>query len=359
MKIRWKIIVLSIIIVLIVLIFIIFFLNFQIPQQFDEALRRHGPPLPNQRGQMRIEFLNRIRNSLIFGGLIAIGISIILSFIFSKYIEKPIVDLKDGVKRVANGDFNFSIKKESDDEIGELVDDFNSMVKKLKNLEEIRKDLVSKIVHEISTPLTGISGIIEAIEDKIIPEEEIPKEIKTIKEEILRLTKMIDDLRNYSYIESINFKLNFEKVNLKEEIEYAIEILKNKYKDKNIKLKTELKEIEITGDKKRIKEIFINIFDNAFKFSKENGTIYTKINKDKNNVNIYIKDEGIGIDKEDLNKIFTKFYRGKNAELNKTKGVGLGLLITKELVEAHKGKIEIKSEKDYGTEVIISFPINQ
>ncbi|MDI6861011.1 MAG: HAMP domain-containing sensor histidine kinase [Caldisericia bacterium] len=359
MKIRWKIIILSIIIVLIVLIFIIFFLNYQIPQHFDEALRKHGPPLPNQRGQMRVDFLNRIRTSLIFSGLIAIGISIILSFIFSKYIEKPIIDLKEGVKRVANSDFNFSIRRESDDEIGELVDDFNYMVKKLKNLEEIRKDLVSKIIHEISTPLTGISGIIEAIEDKVIPEEEVPKEIKTIKEEIERLTKMIEDLRNYSYIESINFKLNFENINLKEEIEYVIEILKNKYKNKNIKLITELYPIMIKGDKKRIKEIFINILDNAFKFSKENGTIYIKSYNDKNYAYVLIKDEGIGIDREDLNKIFTKFYRGKNAEINKIKGVGLGLLITKELVEAHKGKIEIKSEKDKGTEVIVSFLMTQ
>lgn len=359
MKIRWKIIILSIIIVLIVLIFIIFFLNYQIPQQFDEALRRHGPPLPNQRGPMRLEFLNRIRNSLIFGGLIAIGISIILSFIFSRYIERPIVDLKEGVKRVSRGDFNFSIKKESDDEIGELVDDFNLMVKKLKNLEEIRKDLVSKITHEISTPLTGIAGFVEAIEDKIIPENEIPKIVKTIKEEVERLTKLIDDLRNYSFIESINFKLNFEDINLKEEIEYTLEIIKNKYKDKNIKVEISLEPIVIKGDKKRIKEVFINILDNAFKFSKENGTVYIKNYKDRNYAYVSIKDEGIGIDEEDLNKIFTKFYRGKNAELNGTKGTGLGLLITKELVEAHKGKIEIKSEKDKGTEVIVSFPIYQ
>lgn len=359
MKIRWKIIILSIIIVLIVLIFIIFFLNYLIPQQFDEALRRHGPPLPNQRGPMRLEFLNRIRNSLIFGGLISIGISIVLSFIFSRYIEKPIVDLKEGVARVAKGDFNFSIKKESDDEIGELVDDFNLMVKKLKNLEEIRKDLVSKITHEISTPLTGIAGFIEAIEDKIIPENEIPKIVKTIKEEVERLTKLIDDLRNYSFIESINFKLNFEDIDLKEEINYALDIIKNKYKDKNIKVEISLESIGIKGDKKRIKEIFINIIDNAFKFSKEGGTIYVKNYRDKNYAYVSIKDEGIGIDKEDLNKIFTKFYRGKNAELNKTKGTGLGLLITKELVEAHKGKIEIKSEKDKGTEVIVAFPISQ
>lgn len=231
------------------------------------------------------------------------------------------------------------------------------MVKKLKNLEEIRKDLVSKITHEISTPLTGIAGFVEAIEDKIIPENEIPKIVKTIKEEVERLTKLIDDLRNYSFIESINFKLNIEDINLKEEIEYALEIIKNKYKDKDIKVEISVEQIVIKGDKKRIKEIFINILDNAFKFSKENGTVYIKNYKDKNYAYVSIKDEGIGIDKEDLNKIFTKFYRGKNAELNETKGTGLGLLITKELVEAHKGKIEIKSEKNKGTEVIISFPI--
>ncbi|MCX8095399.1 MAG: HAMP domain-containing histidine kinase [Caldisericia bacterium] len=359
MKIRWKIIILSIIIVLIVLIFIIFFLNYQIPQQFDEALRRHGPPLPNERGPMRLEFLNRIRNSLIFGGLISIGISVVLSYVFSRYIEKPIIDLKEGVKRVAKGDFDFYVKKESDDEIGELVDDFNLMVKKLKNLEEIRKDLVSKVTHEISTPLTGIAGFIEAIEDRIIPEQEIPKVIKTIKEEVDRLSKMIDDLRNYSFIESINFKLNFEKIDIKNEIEYALEIIKNKYKDKNIKIDININSILIDGDKKRIKEIFINILDNAFKFSKDNGSIFIKNFKDKRFVYVSIKDEGIGIDEDDLNKIFNKFYRGKNAETNETKGTGLGLLITKELIEAHKGKIELKSEKNKGTEVIISLPISQ
>ncbi len=358
MKIRLKIIILSIIIVLIVLIFIILFLNHQIPLKFDEALRRHGPPLPNERGQMRFEFLSSIRNSLIWGGFISIGISIVLAFIFSRYIEKPVVDLKEGIKKVTSGDFNFSIKKETDDEIGELVDDFNFMVKKLKNLEEIRKDLISKVSHEISTPLTGIVGYIEAIEDKMIPETEIPKAIKTIKEEVERLSKMVDDLRNYSFIESTKFKLNLKRLNLKEEIEYALEIIKNKYKEKNLNVNQNLNDIFIDGDEKRIREIFINIIDNAFKFTDKNKNIYINLFKDKRFAIFSVKDEGIGIDKDDLNKIFTKFFRGKNAEELNFYGTGLGLLITKELVEAHKGKIEIKSEKGKGTEVLIYFPLN-
>ncbi|MBC7194378.1 MAG: HAMP domain-containing histidine kinase [Caldisericia bacterium] len=357
MKIRWKIIILSIVIVLIVLIFIILFLNYQIPLKFDEALRRHGPPMSNERGPMRFEFLNSIRNSLIFGGFISIGISIVLAFIFSRYIEKPVVDLKEGVKKVASGDFNFSIKKETDDEIGELVDDFNLMVKKLKNLEEIRKDLISKVSHEISTPLTGIVGYIEAIEDKIIPEAEIPKAIKTIKEEVERLSKMVDDLRNYSFIESANFKLNLKRLNLKEEIEYALEIVKNKYKEKNLNVHQNLSDTFIEGDEKRIREIFINILDNAFKFTDKDKNIYINLIKDKRFAIFSVKDEGIGIDKDDLDKIFTKFFRGKNAEELNFYGTGLGLLITKELVEAHKGKIEIKSEKGKGTEVIVYFPL--
>jgi signal transduction histidine kinase len=359
MRIRSKIIILSIIIVLIVLIFIILFLNYQIPIKFDQALIRHGPPMPNVKGQMRFEFLKSIRNSLIFGGAISVGIAILLSFIFSKYIEKPVVDLKEGVRKVANGDYNFTIKKESDDEIGELVDDFNLMVKKLKNLEEIRKDLISKVSHEISTPLTGIIGYIEAIEDKIITQDEIPKAIKTIKEEVQRLSKLIDDLRNYSFIESTNFKLDLKKLNLKDEIEYALEIIKSKYKEKNIKVSSNLNDALVEGDEKRIKEIFINILDNAFKFIDKDGNVYINLTKDKRYAIVSVKDEGIGIEKDDLDKIFTKFYRGKNAQKFSLGGTGLGLLITKELVEAHKGKIEIKSEKGKGTEVIIYFPLHQ
>lgn len=357
MKIRWKIIILSILIVIIVIVFITIFLNYYIPQNFDRALRMHGPPRMLEPGPFRKNFLDNLKNSLIYGGFFSLIIAIILSIFFSRILEKPIVDLKNATKKIQMGDFNFSIKKESNDEIGELVEDFNTMIKKLNNLENIRKDLLSKISHDLSTPLTGIFGYIEAIEDRLIPEEKLPETLKTIKDEIERLKKLINDLREYSFIESAKFKLDLEELNLSSEIEHSLNIIKNKYLYKKINIFFNKQDINIFGDKKRIGEIFNNLFDNAFKFSYENGNIYIDLKKEDDKVLINIKDEGVGIDKEDIPLIFDKFYRGKNLENEGSKGFGLGLSIVKELVEAHKGKILVRSEKGKGTEFELTFPI--
>ncbi|MGQ9844893.1 MAG: HAMP domain-containing sensor histidine kinase [Caldisericia bacterium] len=357
MKIRWKVIMLSISIVIIVIVFIMFFLNFYIPKNFDIALRMHGPPHMSEPGPFRRTFLTNLKNSLIYGGFFSLIIAIILSIFFSRILEKPIVDLKNATKKIEIGDFNFSIKKESNDEIGDLVDDFNTMIKKLNNLENIRKDLLSKISHDLSTPLTGIFGYIEAIEDRLIPEEKLPETLKTIKDEIERLKNLINDLREYSFIESTKFKLDLEELNLSSEIEHSLNIIKNKYLNKKINIFFNSKDLIISGDKKRIGEIFNNLFDNAFKFSYENGNIYIDLKKEDDKVKITIKDEGVGIDKEDIPFIFDKFYKGKNLENVDSKGFGLGLSIVKELVEAHKGKILVISEKGKGTEFILTFPI--
>ncbi|MGC9089874.1 MAG: sensor histidine kinase [Caldisericia bacterium] len=357
MKIRWKIILFSVMIVSVAIIFILIFLNYSIPQNFDRALRMHGPPPLSEPGPFRRTFLDDVKNSLILGGIFSVIIAIIMSLIFSKVLEKPIVDLKNATKRISNGDFNFVIKKESNDEIGNLVDDFNVMIKKLNNLENIRKDLLNQITHDLSTPLTGILGYIEAIEDKLISEDKINETLKTIKEEIDSLSILINDLREYSFIESAKFKLDLEEINLSDEINRSLSIVKNKYNKKNINLIFNSQDAYIQGDKRRISEIFNNLFDNAFKFSKDNGNVYIDLKKDTEKVTVTIKDEGIGIDKEDLPYIFNKFFRGKNLKDADSKGYGLGLAIVKELVEAHKGYISVKSEKGKGTEFEITFPL--
>jgi len=357
MKIRWKIILFSVIIVLIAIMFILIFLDYSIPQNFDRALKMHGPPPISEPGPFRKSFLDDVKNSLILGGLFSIIIAIIISLIFSKVLEKPIVDLKNATKRISNGDFNFAIKKETNDEIGNLVEDFNVMIKKLNNLENIRKDLLNQITHDLSTPLTGILGYIEAIEDKLISEDKIDETLKTIKEEIERLSTLINDLREYSFIESAKFKLDFEEINLPEEINRSLNIVKSKYNNKNINVIFNYQDAYIYGDKKRISEIFNNIFDNAFKFSYKNGNIYVDLKRDGEKIIVSIKDEGIGIDKEDIPYIFDKFYRGRNLKEVDSKGFGFGLAIVKELVEMHKGEIKVESEKGKGTEVIIIFPV--
>ncbi|HQN48916.1 MAG TPA: HAMP domain-containing sensor histidine kinase, partial [Caldisericia bacterium] len=153
------------------------------------------------------------------------------------------------------------------------------------------------------------------------------------------------------------FKLDFEELNLSEEINRSLNIVKSKYNNKNINVIFNYQDAYIYGDKKRISEIFNNIFDNAFKFSYNNGNIYVDLKRDGEKIIVSIKDEGIGIDKEDIPYIFDKFYRGRNLKEVDSKGFGFGLAIVKELVEMHKGEIKVESEKGKGTEVKISFPV--
>lgn len=312
----------------------------------EKVLTLHWKEMPAE-NQLDSELYNyfkeNIYHAIILSALIVIFLVIILSFILSKKITNPLIKVKNAALEVAQGNYQQNIENRGDDELSELVSAFNLMTKKLLKLEKIRKESTSDLAHELRTPLTTLKGYLEAIEDgKLKADRET---IIEMQEETERMTNLIEKLNDFAEAQNKVFNLEKKKINLTKLIKKIIKQQKIFIEEKNISLKLDLAEnIYIEGDKDSLLQIFNNLIENAVKYNIEDGKIEIKSKQNDNNLIIYIKDNGIGISDEDLPYIFERFYRGDKSRNSKNQGTGIGLAVTKELIEAHDGKIEVKND---------------
>lgn len=295
--------------------------------------------------------------------LVIFFITVFLFYFINKCFRNFISFQIDKVSKVARcialGDFKTRILKTSNDKLGELCDTVNYMAQKLSESERMKNDFISSISHELRTPLTAIKGWAETINiDEKAKDAKINKRgLKIIVNESERLYNIVEDLLDFSKLQSARTVLNLEKIDVLAELSESVYILRKKAEDENkILLYTEPECLPaVLGDKKRLKQIFINIIDNAIKYTvPTKGVININAKEDKDFIKITISDNGSGISKGDLPKVKNKFYKG-----NKQKpGSGIGLAIANELVLLHSGKLEIKSEENIGTVVYIFLPIS-
>jgi signal transduction histidine kinase len=242
-------------------------------------------------------------------------------------------------------------------EIGELSDTLNYMASEILKAEETKNDFISSVSHELRTPLTAIKGWGETIltgsfEDK----EEIEKGLKVILRETDRLKNMVDELLDFSKLEGNKLVLNMEKTDIKEEIEEILRLYDGRAKKERISLQSKFAENipELSVDRNRFKQVIINILDNAMKFSPKDSNILINVSTLENELIIEIIDNGYGIAKEDLPKIKDKFFKGNS----KKSGSGIGLAVCDKIIKLHGGSLELKSELNKGTNVIIKLRIN-
>jgi two-component system phosphate regulon sensor histidine kinase PhoR len=226
----------------------------------------------------------------------------------------------------------------------------------LKKSEIIKKEFVQNVTHELKTPLTSIKAFLETMEDE---KEYNKKYISIIQNNIDRMVNIINDLLTLSEIENHKMKLDIEKINIKEMLDNIIELFEKKASGKNIflKMKLEIDEVGVflNGDKFRLEQVFINILDNAIKYT-EKGEIIIYIENEKNYINVSIKDTGFGILEEHLDRIFERFYVVDKSRSKKLGGTGLGLSIVKHIVLLHKGTIKVESKIGVGSTFAIKLP---
>lgn len=290
--------------------------------------------------------------------LIVILICIFISStILSKTIIEPVKEVNDIARKMSKGQFNERINKHYNDEIGELSDTLNYMASEILKAEEMKNDFISSVSHELRTPLTAIKGWGETIltgsfEDK----EEIEKGLKVILRETDRLKNMVDELLDFSKLEGNTLVLNMEKTDIKEEIEEILRLYDGRAKKERISLQSKFTEniMELSVDRNRFKQVIINILDNAMKFSPKDSNILINVFTLENELIIEIIDNGYGIAKEDLPKIKDKFFKGNS----KKSGSGIGLAVCDKIIKLHGGSLEVKSELNKGTNVIIKLRIN-
>ena len=287
--------------------------------------------------------------------VICAGIGSILMLLAVTHITKPVKRLTRATKEVAKGNFDISVEYDSQDEIGQLTQNFNLMTSELKNMEYLRKDFVSNVSHEFKTPIASIQGFAQLLKTKDLTKEEFDEYTDVILSESTRLSKLSENLLRLSRLEKQVIPPQNTEFSLDEQIRRTLVLLEREWSLKNLELDIDLENIRYTSNEETLQQVWINLLSNAIKFSHPNGLLRVSLKKDQDFIRAEITDTGIGISKEAMPRIFEKFYQGDSS--HSKDGNGLGLSIVKQIVESNAGSITATSEEGKGTTFTVLLPL--
>lgn len=364
---RVKLLLSYIAVIVLTLFLLSWFLDTQIGEHFEsfyQALNLVGlqPPPDFILSDRHNVFLEAVQNSIVFTAFGAGATVIVLSFFIVGYITRPIHRLIAATKAIAKGNYEERVPIESDDELGDLTESLNSMAMALENNRYLQRQLITNMAHELATPLTNIGGYLEALTDKVIDGPQDREEaLILMKEETDRLKTMLDEVRSLAMVEEPHFKIHPKPLNVKELTARVVKHIRPQFDQKKVKLSfhSTLKSEMANLDKDRYTQILLNILNNALKYTPPEKGVFVELRTESDPdagsppaLIVEIRDEGEGIPAKDLPYIFERFYRSDASRTRSTGGLGVGLAIVKELVEAHGGTISVQSEKGKGTSFI-------
>lgn len=304
-----------------------------------------------------LAFITTLNKMLFSVGLFSLLFALILGSIMAKRLSSPISRAVATAKMISKGFFSDRISEKSNtSEITELTDTINNLADTLEKQETLRKRLTGDVAHELRTPLATLQSHLEAMIDGIWePEKE---RLVGCHEEIVRISKMVGDLEKLARYEGENLILNKIRFNITETVQHIINNFESDYLNKGLEILFYAKEHFIYADKDKISQVVINLISNALKYTPSGGKVEVFINTEETFTQVTVKDNGPGIPQEDLPFIFERFYRADKSRNRLTGGSGIGLTITKAIVEAHRGKIKVISNIGEGTEFIVYLPNN-
>lgn len=304
-----------------------------------------------------IEFLFNEMHVL-FAWMLAITIilSIIMVLFSTKYLVKPISKLTAATKSLSNGDYNVALDSTRHDELGELSHSFLRMAKKLEHTDDMRKEFISNISHDIQSPLSNIKGYTNLLETDDINPEEKADYISTINGEIDRLSTLTEQLLLLASLDRNEDVLKKKTFNVGKQIKQLVRSYQWLISEKDMVLGYSLPDIEITGDPSLLNTVWDNLLTNAIKYNKPRGSIEISLEKRKKSVFVIMKDTGIGLNKTDSERIFDRFYRVDTARSRTVEGTGLGLSIVATIVHMHGGRIHVNSTEKEGTAFVVELP---
>ncbi|PFT27988.1 sensor histidine kinase [Bacillus cereus] len=287
-------------------------------------------------------------------GIVISGVAFLISRRLANSFVEPIESIIQASSQIAEGTLKQKIKEDYPGELGDLAHSLNYMAYKIDKAEQMKNEFIASISHEIRTPLTGIKGWSETLKTvDHLTEEEIKQGMGIISGETDRLIHLVEELLDFSRLQSNHFNLYKQKVQLYDILEETIWQLTPKSEEKEIQFITTIDRIELMGDRNRLKQVFLNIVQNAIKYSHEKSTIHIEATKIEGQAVIKVRDEGIGIAKEHLPYIEQSFYQINN----QAAGAGIGLAIVKKMVELHGGALSVTSKEGIGTTILIKLPL--
>ena len=315
-----------------------------------------------------LRFVSSTRNAdryILLAMLVAVGFAIaalVLVYfsnrLFMRSILEPVAEITETAKRISAGSYGVQIQKKYDDEIGELADTINDMSTKIGRAERMQSEFVSSVSHELRTPLTAITGWSETLLAGGGNREETKRGINIILGEAKRLTSMVEELLEFTRIQDGRFTLNVRPCDLRADFEDVIFMYGSRLKQEGITLEYEESDDEIpeiSCDPERMRQVFLNILDNAAKHGGEGKKITASMRLEGKNVVTRIRDYGPGIPEEELPHVKMKFYKGSS----KARGSGIGLSVCDQIVELHGGSLTLENAPGGGTLVTVTLPVTQ
>jgi len=291
-------------------------------------------------------------------GIVVLALVLVLNMVFIRYVITPVSEITKMSKRIAEGSYGIQIYDDYPDEIGEMVGSINEMSLKIAQTEKIQTEFISSISHELRTPLTAITGWGETLSYNDALDNESKRGIAIMLKEARRLTKMVEELLEFTRMEDGRFTLNIENIDISAELEDAIfafrELLHQDELEFDYLNDLADEAMLVPGDPNRLKQVFLNLFDNALKYGRGGKRIEVYIGTIEEFLVITIRDFGPGVPSDELENLKMKFYKGSNS---KERGSGIGLAVCEEIIKYHGGSLQLSNAKGGGFLVTIILPL--
>ncbi len=322
-----------------------------------------GVPVLNEDGEYtqflfahrRIDALNdsltAIYRQIVLSIAISMALGIVLTYILTKSMIRPLTILTKGVKQLARGRFDIWLSVKSKDEIGQLAETFNTVAQDLQKNEKTRESFVANVSHELRSPLTSMQGLVQGVIDGTIPQEEHIHYLGVVLDETRRLNVLINDLLDLSKLESGQFPLEINKIDINEMIRRTLIVFESKIDVKNLMVEIDFEKDKefVMADANRITQVVNNLVDNAIKFADYGGRLRIGTHCYDKSVFISVNNSGEPINRESIPYLFERFYKADKSHTRVKEGTGIGLSIVKKILEEHRQKVWVESDRIGGT----------
>jgi signal transduction histidine kinase len=307
---------------------------------------------PHESHRMFIESIHRY---LAWAALAALGLALLLSYLMTKRVLRPLSQMTRISRELAAGNFNNRVEVVSQDEVGDLGLAFNSMADSLASLEQLRKSMVSDLAHELRTPLTNLRGYLEGLSDEVIPPS--VETFRMLENEILRLVQLVDDLQQLTKADSAQAFLRRRELSCETLSSQVRALFERRFMAKNIDMKVVIDppQLKLNADLDKLLQALRNLLENAWRYTPVGGTVILSAAEIADAVEISVMNSGEEISAKDLPFIFERFFRADRSRSRTHGGAGIGLSIVKQLVEAHGGQVGAESAEG-NTRIWLRFP---
>ena len=288
-------------------------------------------------------FLEAVHRYLIWAALAALALALLLSYLMTKRVLRPLSQMTRISRELAAGNFANRVEVVTSDEVGQLGRAFNRMADSLEQLEQLRKNMVTDVAHELRTPLTNLRGYLEGLSDEVVPPSKAT--FRMLESEIMRLVHLVDDLQQLTKAESAKAFLQRRELSVATLVEQMRALFGPRFQSKSLTLKVQIEpaDLQVYADLDKLLQALRNLLENAWRYTPPGGEVQISAMKKATAVEIAISNSGPGIGSDELPFIFERFYRTDRSRSREQGGAGIGLSIVKELIQAHGGQIGAES----------------